>query len=121
METEYYYRWSATVQWLGGGGHSVYFHCEAYPVIKKTRAGVFVEEASGRKHFILNDANKKWAAPTKQEAWLNYKNRSRNHLRFAQNNLDKIKCAQAAPQFQSDEFPTEVLNEVQSENTFTFG
>lgn len=120
MEQEVYYRWSAAVNWTGDGNASVYFHCASYPVIKKTRAGVFVDE-HGRKHFILNDARKKWAAPTKQEAWQCYKQRSRYHLIYAQNNLDKIKAAQATPQFQSNEFPTEVIHEVQSEKTFTFG
>lgn len=117
---EHYYRWSAAVEWLANGGHSVFFHCASYPVIKKTKAGVFID-ADGRKRFILNDARNKWAAPTKEEAWRIYKHRSRYHLSFAQNNLDKIKCAQASPQFQSDDFPTEVIHEVQSETAFTFG
>ena len=120
METVYYYRWSAAVNWCDGDKGSCFYHCAAYPVIKTTRAGVFIDD-HGKKRFILNDAKKKWAAPTKQEAWINYKARSRWALSHAMNNLEKIKFSRSTPQFQSDEFPTEVFYEVPSSSTLDFG
>lgn len=119
QKIEYYFRWAAAVQWCDGNKREVYYHCSMYPVTKRTKAGVFIDDY-GRKRFILNDAKKKWAAPTKQEAWLNYKARSHWALSHAMNNLEKIKFARSSPQFASDTFPLEVVYEVSNPDTNPF-
>ena len=96
---EVYYRWSAAVD-----KNKIYFHCAEYPVVKRNSKTVVIDDY-GRKRTILNTSIKKWAAPTKQEAWENYKARSRQYLQHTQNNLEKIRRAQASPLFQAKEFP----------------
>ena len=94
---EYYYRYSASVTFTQGiilfsRSVDVYYHCASYPVTKRTQCGACIDEY-GRKRFIRTDATKKWAAPTKKEAWLNYKARSKHALQHAKNNVDKIEAA----------------------------
>lgn len=109
---EYYYRYSASVTFTQGSILSnpsvrVYYHCAFYPVTKRTQCGAWIDEY-GRKRFILTDAVKKWAAPTKKEAWLNYKARSAHALQHAKNNVDKITAARNTEQFKLDEPPDEI-------------
>lgn len=112
MSQEYYYRYSASVTFgqdsiFSPSSTEVYYHCTSYPVIKRTQCGAWIDDC-GKKRFVLNDSVKKWAAPTKKEAWLNYKSRSRHALQHAKNNVDKIEAARNTEQFKQDEPPNEI-------------
>ncbi|MFA5600827.1 MAG: hypothetical protein WDA06_09565 [Phenylobacterium sp.] len=58
--------------------------CTEYEILKKTPKGAWIE-GKGKRRFILDDACRKWAWPTKKEALISFLARKRKQLHI----LDK--------------------------------
>jgi hypothetical protein len=85
---EYWYRYRSFRESTGldewsekSSGYCIRLGCFEYRVIKHTPKGVWLQEpyCSGRK-FVLKDARKRFACPTKREALLSYIARQKRRL-----------------------------------------
>lgn len=98
---EYYYRW-----YYDYTAQGVSFWCGSYPVTKRTPNGAWIDEY-GKKHFILDCAAKKWAAPTRDEAWLNMKRRLARRTQILTAQLDTCVHVTNDPRLKQITAPTD--------------
>jgi hypothetical protein len=84
MTKEVYYR----VRDSFGG---VYY--TEHEVLKRTPAGVWVEDIPGIKKFVLENAAKKFAHPTKEKALESFKRRKARQIRILTAQLENVRDA----------------------------
>lgn len=63
------------------GSGTSYVHLYAYRVAKETPCGVWLDTFAGRR-FVLRDARKRWACPTKEEALESFRARKERQLKI---------------------------------------
>lgn len=80
-----YYRYQ------GGLGEDtpVYIHLEKFKVTKLTTKGVWID-FYGQSKFILNEARKRYAYPTKELAWESYLARKKKHKAILESQLRSV-------------------------------
>jgi len=79
-----------------------------YPVKRETPCGVWIDLKYGDEKFILNEARKKWACPTQEDALESFKARKYRQIKILAKQLSRAK--QAYAQSLSEE-PVEVEKE----------
>lgn len=67
-----------------------------YPVLRKTPKGVWLDTGFGGSRFVLRDAHKRWACPTKDEAEESFKARKRRQIKILRRQLEDAHKALAA-------------------------
>lgn len=102
-DREVYYRYDCTYQGEGYfdefgdycpmSGGKVLITLREHPVVGKTPKGVWVQKWDGSKTLVLNDARKKFACPTKDEAWKSFLARKRRQRAIV---IRQAVCAQIA-------------------------
>jgi hypothetical protein len=90
-------KWYRYQDSLGGDdwGTHVSVHLFEYTVVKETPKGVWLAlfEFSSLKRFVLLDARKKFACPTKEEAMESFLARKRKQVKILSNQLRHVKEA----------------------------
>lgn len=76
---------------VGPGRTELYLH--SYEVLKETPKGVWIQ-AYGTKKFILQNARKKFACPTIEEAIESFIARKKRQIRILSGQLENAKMAQ---------------------------
>ena len=99
---EYYYRWYYGYTTDSG----VSFWCDALPIIKRTAKGAWIDQY-GKQRFILNSSVKKWAAPTRDEAWENMKRRLVRRTQILAAQLDTCTHVKDDPRLNQVTAPTD--------------
>jgi len=84
-----YYRYEAAFYERGG----IEITLVEIPIIKTTPRGVWIGWGTGWKKFILNDAKKKWAHPTKEAALESFKCRKRRQIAILQHQINVAELA----------------------------
>lgn len=74
-------------------------YLEAYKVIKTTPKGVWIDmDGCGGKRFVLLDARKHFACPTKEEALISFRARKARQILLLGSQIRNAKAALAAAQ-----------------------
>ena len=71
-----------------GDGES-YVHLHSFRVTKETPCGVWLDSFGGRR-FVLRDARKRFACPTKEEAIESFRARKTKQLRILQKRIRHV-------------------------------
>ena len=58
-----------------------------YPIKRKTLCGVWIQDGGYKERFVLNEARKKFAYPTKDEAFNSFKIRTQKAKAYATRDL----------------------------------
>lgn len=85
-------RWYRYEQWLFTDG-IVKIRCDSFPILRKTRCGVWLDLGFGEKRFVLSNAKKRWACPTKGEAMESFKARKLRQIKILDGQLKRSKEA----------------------------
>jgi len=84
-------------------GSRVEFYVEAYPIIKLTPKGKWIEyhgrDSLSDKRFILNEAGKRFAHETKEGALKAYQARRKRQIAILSGQLERAKTALAMANF----------------------
>lgn len=88
--------------------------CERFRVIRKTPAGVFIK-VNYREKFILDNARKRWAYPTRALALESFIERKRKHQVFQDRRSQSIRSALAAAESLMLNVPTAQLEKILAE------
>lgn len=67
------------------------FRLLTIPIVKETPKGYWVQQYFGKKRFCLNDARKKWAYRTKEDALQSYIIRKKREIERAERTLYNAK------------------------------
>ncbi|HTS04767.1 MAG TPA: hypothetical protein VMP68_04225 [Candidatus Eisenbacteria bacterium] len=70
-----------------------------YSVAKTTPKGVWLQESINHKRFVLRDARKRYACPTKKEALESFLARKQKHLRIERQRVQEIEESIALAQY----------------------
>jgi len=80
-------KWQVLYRYVNDFGYLVE---RDYRVLRETRSGKWViDPFKGTEHFVLNNAKKRLAYPTKEEALTNFIKRTERHIMFAEGNLKR--------------------------------
>lgn len=90
LVNRYLYRAYDRETYTGSMGKKITVTIAKIPVIKNTEKGAWVRW-DNKKHFVLNDARKKFAYDTEEEALKAYWYRKRKHLQILTSQLTKIR------------------------------
>lgn len=71
-----------------GDGES-YVHMHSFRVIKETPCGVWLDSFGGRR-FVLRDARKRFACPTKEDALASFRARKEKQLRILKKRIRHV-------------------------------
>lgn len=74
---EIYYRYSEFRT-----SESMSLHLETFEVLKYTQRGVWLDYYGGGKKFVLNEARKRFACPTKEEALESFRARKKRQIKI---------------------------------------
>jgi hypothetical protein len=72
-------------------GGRAYLYAESIPVLRETKKGVWIGYDEEGKRFVLNDARKRYACPTVEEALESLKARKHRQIRILQGQLENAK------------------------------
>lgn len=94
---EYYYRYEerryATLdEFERCSGHTIRLSCFRLAVTKRTPKGVWVDDC-GQRRFVLNDAKRRFAHPTKREALESFLARKKRHQEILESQLRDVGSA----------------------------
>lgn len=77
-----------------GGGSRAVIGCQEYVVVRRTPKGVWIAAPPvwrwAYQRFVLNRARKKYAYPTKHEAWQSFKIRKQRQLEILRSQQDHV-------------------------------
>lgn len=74
--------------------HDVHIYTEALPVIRETECGVWLDlGGSVARRFVLKDARKRWACPTREEAEISFIARKKRQLRILRAHVLRVERA----------------------------
>lgn len=85
------------------GVGTISVHCVAIPVIKHTEKGVWLNSFGGRGTFVRNNARKRYACPTKEEAYESFFARKARQLKILSYQIDGVQQAVALAKLQLGE------------------
>ena len=86
-----YYRYKANA-YINDLSDTVYLWLDEYPVVKKTPKGAWIHPYGYQKpKFILDNSKKKWAYPSKEEAYIYFRRRTEKHYLLVERQLKEIK------------------------------
>jgi hypothetical protein len=95
---EYWYRYQAfrqsygTDEWDESTGYHIRLSCFEYRVIKHTPKGVWLQQPYCPKNkFVLKNAKKRFAYPTKREALISYIARQKRRLSILRSQIEDSK------------------------------
>jgi len=71
--------------------YSASIRCEKYKIVKRTPCGVWIEECTGFRRFINQNARKQWSYPTHKEALQGFVARKKRQLQILS---VQIECAE---------------------------
>lgn len=87
----------------------VFIHFDQFPVIRHTPKGVWLDARSfdGRERFVLKEANKRFACPTKEEAFVSLKMRTNHRVGHLGRQLRRAQILKAylADENRAEEIP----------------
>lgn len=74
------------------GGGRVYVSTHAYPVTRRTPRGVWLD-CHGVPRFVLANARKRFACPTREEAMASFRARKQRQVTLLRNQLRRVEQA----------------------------
>lgn len=90
-------RYSVADEWGDHSYTTVQIHVREIPVLRHTPKGVWLEEpwniAGEGKRFVLRDARKRWACPSKEEAMESFRARKQRQARILRARLATVEEA----------------------------
>lgn len=97
-----HFRFDGGWTWASDGQPMPYIRMSRWTVLKRTPCGVRVvdgyasqfaiEQGWAKTHMVYTGARRKWAYPTKAEAWKSFLIRQNHRLRYARNTLDGVEA-----------------------------
>jgi hypothetical protein len=121
-DPEYYYRYETRLEGTGyidesgdyrpGYGTNLFIELRKYVVVRETLKGVWIDKPFFGEKFILNSARKRFAYPTKEEAWESFKRRKRRQMAIVMQQLvcAKVALEQEAPHLKGEASVRAYLN-----------
>lgn len=91
--TEYWYRFNNYQQWVDEHSSETRVQCEHLPVRKVTPCGVWLGAVGKTGWFVLRSARKRYACPTKAEAWESFVARKKRQLRVLRAQAEHVEEA----------------------------
>lgn len=89
-KTEVLYRLTGNVVATNTLSPTAYFFFEVFPVVRRTKCGCWVEEY-GKKRFVLDQAKKKLAYPTKELARESFVRRKERQIQILNKRLEEVR------------------------------
>lgn len=93
--TELWYRYEDRMSWSFDLEPFVEVVERSYPVAKRTPCGVWLGTGRGTKRFALNQARKRFAYPTVEEALTSFLARKRSQINIVEGQLKRARRALA--------------------------
>ena len=89
-----HFRFYGSWEWVDGVTCRPYVSLEMWSTLRETPKGRWIvsDYDSQRQRFVLDTGRKRWAYPTKSEAWASFVIRQRHRLFYARKNLEGVEA-----------------------------